>query len=127
MSQKPLRLCWLTLCEPERKERKRIKMLYIGKYAQTREHSSIHTPILCLGLTVCHNQLHKYSCMLTHIHIPTHKHVDKQTHTFGWVDGWMDVTVFAWPCFIIVHTCDFIFGPKCFSLDTKLSQVRFFF
>jgi hypothetical protein len=26
---------------------------------------------------------------------------------------------------IIVHTCDFILGPKCFSLNTKLSQVYF--
>ena len=36
-------------------------------------------------------------------------------------------TVFIWPCLIIVHTCVFILGPKCFSLNTKLPHVYFSF
>uniref|UniRef100_A0A8C6N4T0 Coatomer subunit zeta n=1 Tax=Mus spicilegus TaxID=10103 RepID=A0A8C6N4T0_MUSSI len=32
---------------------------------------------------------------------------------------------FTWPCLIIVHTCDFILGPKCFFLNTKSSQVYY--
>jgi hypothetical protein len=31
-------------------------------------------------------------------------------------------TVFTWPCLIVVHTCGFILGLKCFSLNTNLSQ-----
>ena len=58
------------------------------KYAQKYMHSNIHTLTLCPDLITCHNELHKYSCMLTHI--PTHKHIGKQTYTFAWMDGWMD-------------------------------------
>ena len=33
----------------------------------------------------------------------------------------------SWSWLVIVHTCDFILGPKCFHLNAKLSQVYFSF
>ena len=52
-------------------------------------HSNMHTSILWPGLTICHNQLHKYSFMFTYINTCLHINIDKQTNTFGWMDGRM--------------------------------------
>ena len=48
------------------------------------KHSYTHT----LGqtqtsVTIPQVFMHAY----TYTHIPTHKHIDKQTYTFGWMDG----------------------------------------
>lgn len=107
MSQKPLCKIWLVLCEPGRKERKRIKM-YTGKYAQTYIHSNITTPILWPIPAICLNQLHKYSCMLTYIHIPTHKHIDKQTYRFRWMDRWVNGAKFPRPNHSTNHFISFL-------------------
>jgi hypothetical protein len=83
----PLWLGCLTLCEPEREERKRIKMHYTGKCAQTHIHSNICTPTLAGPDHLSQSTLQVFMHACIHTCILTHKHIDKQTYTFGWMHG----------------------------------------
>lgn len=74
---------WLTLCELERKERKIIKFLNTGKYAQTHVQSCTH---ILAQQFVSTPQVFMHAYMYTHI--PTDVHINRQTYTFGWVDRW---------------------------------------
>ena len=60
---------------------KRIKILYTGKYAKTHIYSYTHTLALpdCVSQLTTQLLLHAY----THTQILAHKHMDKQTYTFG--------------------------------------------
>jgi hypothetical protein len=75
-AKKPLLINWLTLCEPERKETKRIKMLILANMHRCiLIQTFIHPHSALAGLSQSILQVFR---LLTHIHTyPTHECIDK--------------------------------------------------
>ena len=85
---KPLWLSWLTLCEPERKERKGSKILSTGKCGD------IYIPTLWLGLTVPQSAPQAFTH--AYMHTFTFTHTYRQRDIYIWMDGWMDAWTDRW-------------------------------